>query len=220
MNPALDRYVEENYDRLAEAAVNILGPEDGPDALHDQLIRMYSFDDDRISSMIESGYVAYYLIRAFVTSRNDRYNGDKGYKLNGPLRYDREPEYKYKGREIYDMDMSARRGRTYFVDSGRYYIDDDVPSLSEVLGRVKSAAYDAVSSLVKELRLNARLNKILRYETTNMDRLVYQKVVMEGHSLRGLEKATGIPRSTLFESYTRVRKALAAEEKKYREELL
>lgn len=188
MNPALDRYVEENYDRLMAAAVNILGPDYAGDALHTVLLKLYGMDEERVAAMIESDYVNYYFVRSLMNERNDNAVYEKS-RRNLP-RYDDRCE------------------------------QEDAPSLSEVLGRVKSAAYDAVSALVRELRLNARLNKILRYETTNMDRLVYQKVVMEGHSIRGLEKATGIPRSTLFESYTRVRKALAAEEKKYREELL
>ena len=188
MNPALDRYVEENYDRLMAAAVNILGHDDAGDALHTVLLKLYGMESDRVVAMIESDYVNYYFVRSLMNERNDNAVYEKS-RRNLP-RYDDRCE------------------------------QEDVPSLSEVLGRVKSAAYDAVSALVRELRLNARLNRVLRYGTNNLDRIVYQKVVMEGHSIRGLERATGIPRSTLFESYTRVRKALAAEEKKYREELL
>ena len=199
MNPALDRYVEENYDRLMAAAVNILGPDDAGDALHTVLLKLYGMESDRVVAMIESDYVNYYFVRSLMNERNDN-------SMYAP------PGIGFRN--------AAPMSGVESVMRNAACDEYETPSLSEVLGRVKSAAYDAVSALVCELRLNARLNKILRYETTNMDRLVYQKVVMEGHSLRGLERATGIPRSTLFESYTRVRKALAAEEKKYREELL
>lgn len=197
MNPALDRYVEENYDRLMAAAVNILGPEDAGDALHTVLLKLYGMESDRVNAMIESDYVQYYMTRSLINERNDN-------STYAP------PGIGFRN--------AAPSGGVEYVMRDAACGDDDAPSLSEVLGKVKSAAYDAVSALVKELRLNVRLNDAMKRGANSLDRIVYAKVVMEGHTIRGLEKATGIPRSTLFESYTRVRKALAAEELKYREE--
>lgn len=197
MNPALDRYVEENYDRLMAAAVNILGPEDAGDALHTVLLKLYGMESDRVNAMIESDYVQYYMTRSLINERNDN-------STYAP------PGIGFRN--------AAPSGGVESVMRDAACGDEDAPSLSEVLGKVKSAAYDAVSALVKELRLNVRLNDAMKRGANSLDRIVYTKVVMEGHTIRGLEKATGIPRSTLFESYTRVRKALAAEELKYRYE--
>lgn len=199
MNPALDRYVEENYGRLMAAAVNILGPEDAGDALHTVLLKLYGMDEERVAAMIESDYVQYYMTRSLINERND----NSTYAPPGIGFRNAAP-----GGGVESVMRDAACG------------DDDAPSLSEVLGKVKSAAYDAVSALVKELRLNVRLNDAMKRGANSLDRIVYAKVVMEGHTIRGLEKATGIPRSTLFESYTRVRKALAAEEIKFKEERL
>jgi hypothetical protein len=197
MNPALDRYVEENYDRLMAAAVNILGPEDAGDALHTVLLKLYGMESDRVNAMIESDYVQYYMTRSLINERND----NSTYAPPGIGFRNAAPS---GGVESVMRDVACG--------------DEDAPSLSEVLGKVKSAAYDAVSALVKELRLNVRLNDAMKRGANSLDRIVYAKVVMEGHTIRGLEKATGIPRSTLFESYTRVRKALAAEELKFKNE--
>jgi hypothetical protein len=197
MNPALDRYVEENYDRLMAAAVNILGPEDAGDALHTVLLKLYGMESDRVNAMIESDYVQYYMTRSLINERNDN-------STYAP------PGIGFRN--------AAPSGGVESVMRDAACGEDDAPSLSEVLGKVKSAAYDAVSALVKELRLNVRLNDAMKRGANSLDRIVYAKVVMEGHTIRGLEKATGIPRSTLFESYTRVRKALAAEELKFKNE--
>ena len=203
MNPALDRYVEENYDRLMAAAVNILGPDDAGDAgdagdaLHTVFLKLYSMDEDRVAAMIDSDYVQYYMVRSLMNERNDN-------SLYAPPGLGSKNDAPPSGVE------SLLRGSACE--------EDDVPTLSEVLGRVRNAAYDAVSALVCELRLNDRLNRVMRAATSDFDRIVYQKVVVEGNSLRALERNTGIPRSTLYEAYTRVRKRLAAEELKYREE--
>ena len=191
MDP-LNDYVERNYDRLMTAAVNILGPDDAGDALHTVFLKLYAMDADRVNAMIESDYVQYYMVRSLMNERNDN------------------ATYAPPGIGFRNAVESLLRGATAE--------DNDASSLTEVLGRVKSAAYDAVSALIGELRLNERLNRVIRSCPSSFDRLVYAKLVTEGRSIRELERLTGIPRSTLYESYTRVRKRLAAEEIKYREE--
>lgn len=216
MNPALDRYVEENYDRLMAAAVNILGPDDAGDALHTVLLKLYSMDKDRVNAMIESDYVQYYMVRSLMNERND----NATYAPPG-IGFRNAVESLLRGATAEDEDASSPSEVLGRVKSAAYDAaaeDEDAPSLTEVLGRVKSAAYDAVSALIGELRLNERLNRVIRSCPSSFDRLVYAKLVTEGRSIRELERLTGIPRSTLYESYTRVRKRLAAEEIKYREE--
>ena len=196
MDP-LNDYVERNYDRLMAAAVNILGPDDAGDALHTVFLKLYAMDADRVNAMIESDYVQYYMVRSLMNERNDNAT--------------------YAPPGIGFRNASPAQGVESLL-RGAAAEDVDAPSLTEVLGRVKSAAYDAVSALIGELRLNERLNRVIRSCPSSFDRLVYAKLVTEGRSIRELERLTGIPRSTLYESYTRVRKRLAAEEIKYREE--
>ena len=171
--------------------MNILGPDDAGDALHTVILKLYGMES-KDEDRVAAMIESDYVNYYFVRSLINERNDNSAYE-------------KLK-RNIPKPDGVCTQ--------------DEAPSLADVLGRVKSAAYDAVSALIGELRLNARLNRVLRQSATDMDRIVYQKVVMEGYSLRTLEKNTGIPRSTLYEAYNRVHKAMAAEEVKYREEQL
>ena len=183
MKRALDTYFELNYKKLLQAAVNILGEESSVDALHTIILKLYSMNEERTLAMTESGWLDYYVIRSLVNERRE---------------------------------MSAAKSKTIgcsFENDGCEYGIGDEPTLREVLGNVKSAAYDALSSLVAEVKLNSKLARVLKYETTAFERIVYNKVVMDGLNFREMERNTGIPRSTLFEAYDSARKKLRAAEK-------
>lgn len=209
----IDDYFSREYARLLQVANNVFGREYGMDELHSIIVRVYEMDECVVADMAETDYLTFYVIRSLsnAAAQNGRHKAVVVSNERG-LTYHMESEYDSMS------DVSTSNSDALPRTCGEF--DERERTLADVFARVSESAMVALRALIDELRLNDRLNRVMRAATADFDRIVYQKVVVEGNSLRALERNTGIPRSTLYEAYSRVRKRLAAEELKYREERL
>lgn len=209
----IDHYFSREYQRLLQAANNVLGRESGMDELHSIIVRVYAMDECVVADMAETDYLTFYVIRSLsnAAAQNGRHravvvSNERGLTYHMESEYDRMSDVKYSSKRSFTHIYRALDG------------DEGARTLTEVVERVSESARVALCALVDEIRLNVRLNSVLKYKTQAFDRIVYNKHVVDGITFRDMEKNTGIPKSNLFESYSRVRKKLAAEEIKYKEE--